>query len=1019
MKGHMLASVQRSVVKEICPMDFYVNNTFYIFIPQDHNTSSKRSPMRQEKYLIISNNPCNERVNEDISGKRRDIARNCCLALLNSKFIEGTLDIGTGHQAEIALKKKASLGAIVYWHDETWMPVAFAVFAVPMELVLDMMRKAVEGFQDGCVNPPLTKNTLMDQGAHRLSSLNLLRIEHVEWGGQELVRLGGALVKGQAYRERETLVVYLEWAALAGVLLVAILEVVNLGAALLDEHRRQQQALQSQQVLQPVPELLGQAAHDFCDYDTKINPSYDDSVAPKALEKQPTQSTSCEDDNTYSPKVKRCDKSTTQLIGLFVNSLDDSSTNNRTCTPAYRSLNYIHCKHPSYWHDPYFRPSFGTIATAASTSAVPIFVSIFAPSVPHYNPEDFTGLHISILITSLVVQPSVCGLYDTFIVTSPNAAALWAPPLGHNRIMFLHSDLRYGDDDPLSWPQPYVHQYCHLAVIRSPPLNLSRSHPDAPLHWLPGGNDFREADSAVNIITEKARGTTLSDGAEDLKCTYMLLLHDFLECLEHLPMSLEKVQLNVRETQLRTADSGVTGAFTTNMQIAQDFFQAGIPVWIIHTVDQLSTIHIDNVEHFRLPSFFLSLEQHRAKFQPVFKGHGATAEKYYAFNRFTRSHIRFPNVFAWTDVSGQLAPPLNLPSAPVASSSSSRKDQKRSPYARHVPNKPSTSSGSLKLFVDRTPAHPFLPPIIAVWACGLSNLVFDKTCCIGSASIKLHGYALPPPTNLTIAENPLKIEAMFKFWLHIRLPMFARLSSPLYLPSVLDQNSWKMFLSLDYLAKANEQENPTTKAAVRRAKMKEILAGCFNEIEVELGSGEGTSVSWRGKAYEMLTATDHQEIVWEMSEIAFRLELATLDCMAWEAGPNHDISCETAVSSCFTGPISMADIGSANMGLAYPSWYDRAPYLCSLRRLMQTWMGSKPDIIAKDMTSWLWTEAEILELEKVLADYYVDTFFLHFGCPPTLPQYLPHNPTTSFVPIWRIRGQTATPNVHADISKWE
>ncbi|KAK0494258.1 hypothetical protein EDD18DRAFT_1077582 [Armillaria luteobubalina] len=500
----------------------------------------------------------------------------------------------------------------------------------------------------------------------------------------------------------------------------------------------------------------------------------------------------------------------------------------------------------------------------------------------------------------------------------------------------------------------------------------------------------------------------------------MLLLHNFLEHLEHLPMSLEKVQLNVQETQrvllylqalldymlvykprfhsisdstvVQMADSGVTGAFTTNMQIAQDFFRAGIPVWIIHTVDQLSIICIDNVEHFRLPSFFLSLEQHCAKFQPVFKGHGVMAEKYYAFDRFTHSHICFPNVFAWTDVSGQLAPPLNLPSAPVASSSSSRKDRN-----------------------DHPVTHPFLPPVIAVWACGLSNLVFDKTCCIGSASIKPHGYALPPPANLTIAKNLLKIEAMFKFWLRIRLPMLAHLSLPLYSPSVLDQNSWKMFLSLDYLAKANEQENPTTKAAVHRAKMKEILAGCFNEIEVELGSGEGTSVSWRGKAYETLIVTDHQEIVWEMSEIAFHLELATLDRMAWEAGPNHNISHETAISSCFAGPISMADIGSVNMGLAYPSWYDCAPYLCSLRQLMQTWMGLKPDIIAKDRMSWLWTEAEILELEKALADYYVDTFFLHFGCPPTLPRYLPHNPTTLFVPIQRICGQMATPNVHADI----
>ncbi|KAK0209741.1 hypothetical protein IW262DRAFT_1302024 [Armillaria fumosa] len=60
----------------------------------------------------------------------------------------------------------------------------------------------------------------------------------------------------------------------------------------------------------------------------------------------------------------------------------------------------------------------------------------------------------------------------------------------------------------------------------------------------------------------------------------------------------------------------------------------------------------------------------------------------------------------------------------------------------------------------------------------------------------------------------------------------------------------------------------------------------------------------------------------------------------------------------------MTDVGSANMGLAYPSWYNCAPYLCSLQWLMQRWTGSKPDIIAKDRTSWLWTEAEIYELEK-------------------------------------------------------
>ncbi|PBK93338.1 hypothetical protein ARMGADRAFT_1030002 [Armillaria gallica] len=82
-------------------------------------------------------------------------------------------------------------------------------------------------------------------------------------------------------------------------------------------------------------------------------------------------------------------------------------------------------------------------------------------------------------------------------------------------------------------------------------------------------------------------------------------------------------------------------------------------------------------------------------------------------------------------------------------------------------------------------------------------------------------------------------------------------------------------------------------------------------------------------------------------------------------------------------------------------------------------VGLKPEMIAKDKTDWLWTESEIQQLEKEMIEYYIDTFFLHFGWPPVLPHYLPHNPCTLFIPIPHIQGQTSIPNVHADISKWE
>ncbi|PBK95009.1 hypothetical protein ARMGADRAFT_1028449 [Armillaria gallica] len=203
----------------------------------------------------------------------------------------------------------------------------------------------------------------------------------------------------------------------------------------------------------------------------------------------------------------------------------------------------------------------------------------------------------------------------------------------------------------------------------------------------------------------------------------------------------------------------------------------------------------------------------------------------------------------------------------------------------------------------------------------------------------------------------------------------------------MDQNSWKTLISLDYLGKASQQENRDTKAAKCQDRMREFLKGCCDEIEMDVGTIENDLVFWRGKPFSELMAMDFQEIVWEISKLEFHLELTELDHMV------------------------------ANMGFAHPNWFNRAPYLCLLCQLMQTWAGTKPEIIAKDKKTWLWTESQIQQLEKEVAEYYVDTFFLHFGHLPVLSHYLLHNPCTSFIPMPHIQGETSTPNAHADISK--
>ncbi|KAK0476006.1 hypothetical protein EDD18DRAFT_1115671 [Armillaria luteobubalina] len=139
---------------------------------------------------------------------------------------------------------QVSLLAAVGWDSQVWMPAAFVVFVV---LVLDVTMKDVEGFQDSCVDP-LLMNMLVEDGGHRLSCLNLPQIEHIELGRQELSQLGSTLVRGQigesvevkqAYHEHETLLVHLEWVVLVEVVLVvAIFDMVEFGAGLLDERQQ-------------------------------------------------------------------------------------------------------------------------------------------------------------------------------------------------------------------------------------------------------------------------------------------------------------------------------------------------------------------------------------------------------------------------------------------------------------------------------------------------------------------------------------------------------------------------------------------------------------------------------------------------------------------------------------------------------------------------------------------------------------------------------------------------------------
>lgn len=69
--------------------------------------------------------------------------------------------------------------------------------------------------------------------------------------------------------------------------------------------------------------------------------------------------------------------------------------------------------------------------------------------------------------------------------------------MGGDRHLFLRSNLWYGDDDPLQWPQPYVAQYSHIICV---PHSPDHRHSERIMWLVPEITDFFSDDGALGGV---------------------------------------------------------------------------------------------------------------------------------------------------------------------------------------------------------------------------------------------------------------------------------------------------------------------------------------------------------------------------------------------------------------------------------------------------------------------------------------------------------------------------------------
>lgn len=305
--------------------------------------------------------------------------------------------------------------------------------------------------------------------------------------------------------------------------------------------------------------------------------------------------------------------------------------------------------------------------------------------------------------------------------------------------MRFRSDFRYGEDDPLLWPQPYLSHVCHLGCI---PLRPSSDDDRAIMWWTLTREDF--VPSTGNIITgvgliQMQKLAVLKRLIASLQSrfqAYMLdekhprknelvkalsnALNHAFKRLECLPMSFRQTNFGLSQVQRyyleivaaldylmvykprmdgvappATQVAATVGTFTTDMLIAQEFVRAGLPVWLIRPYNRLPATRIDALKTLRLPEHFLCLTDATPPFKAFFTRKADDPEKYSACDLYLRTAFHCANPFDFEDGDTGATKTQTQPSKQTATSTStsgcsavksaSRSNKRSQPCMYHIP----------------------------------------------------------------------------------------------------------------------------------------------------------------------------------------------------------------------------------------------------------------------------------------------------------------------------------------------
>lgn len=296
-------------------------------------------------------------------------------------------------------------------------------------------------------------------------------------------------------------------------------------------------------------------------------------------------------------------------------------------------------------------------------------------------------------------------------------------PAVNTRISFKY-DSRMGDDDPLLWPQPYLKELCFFPAIPKSQDGQPHSETNAVLfnayqsdYFVPiatgtlAGLGTLRPDIVAQLKSSLESSQILHQkneddpncsktalGAQFIRSAQVGLRHfaklpmsrkqqrfvfaqhqrsmlEFVSMIRYVSTHMHRMSNPVPDREVVDHPQDTVGAFFFDPTVADQYWRAGIPVWLVCPAHKAGSLRVDQLVETTKGRDVLIVEDDTMDHTGVFySGSAPSLKRYHFFNEYTRHYFSGSNPFRAATTSTSLraiseSTGTNVPSAPVASTS--------------------------------------------------------------------------------------------------------------------------------------------------------------------------------------------------------------------------------------------------------------------------------------------------------------------------------------------------------------